>query len=75
MKTLRVAARLLGTVAGLTMAAGVAAQTQQGVTKDEILLGTILDLSGPAASDKVWTSISILGTAPNEAVMRGSAAA
>ncbi len=120
MKTLRIAARLLGTVAGLMMVAGVAAQAQQGVTKDEILLGTILDLSGPAAfigkqaryglqmrideanaaggvngrkirllvedsgydpkravlaaqklvnSDKVFTIVSILGTAPAEAVM------
>ncbi len=120
MKTLRMAARLLGTVAGLMMAAGVAAQAQQGVTKDEILVGTILDLSGPAAyvgkqarnglqmrideanaaggvngrkirllvedagydpkravlaaqklvnSDKVFTIVSILGTAPTEAVM------
>jgi len=37
-------------VIGLVMACGVASAQQQGVTKDEIRIGTIQDLSGPLAA-------------------------
>ncbi|HPO20981.1 MAG TPA: ABC transporter substrate-binding protein, partial [Rubrivivax sp.] len=39
---------LTGVAAALSLLAG-AAQAQQGVSKDEILVGTIQDLSGPVA--------------------------
>lgn len=42
--------RLIATAAALALAAGgAAAQQQQGVSKTEILIGTIQDLSGPLA--------------------------
>ncbi len=41
--------RLIATAAALALAAGGAAAQQQGVSKTEILIGTIQDLSGPLA--------------------------
>src|SRR5687767_8550655 len=37
-------------IAALCLGAGMALAQQQGVTKDEILIGSIQDLSGPIAS-------------------------
>lgn len=40
---------LFTAIAAALLAAGASAQAQQGVTKDQILVGTIQDLSGPLA--------------------------
>ncbi|MFO1216673.1 MAG: ABC transporter substrate-binding protein, partial [Burkholderiaceae bacterium] len=45
----RVITRLAG-AALLALSAGAALAQQQGVTKDEIVVGTIQDLSGPVAA-------------------------
>ncbi len=42
-------ARLILTAAALSLSAGAALAQQQGVSKDEIVLGSIQDLSGPLA--------------------------
>jgi branched-chain amino acid transport system substrate-binding protein len=39
----------LAATAGLALSAGLAGAQSQGVTKDEIRIGTIQDLSGPLA--------------------------
>ncbi|MGE4239167.1 ABC transporter substrate-binding protein [Ramlibacter sp.] len=45
----KAAARLLGGLAVMAAACGASAQATQGISRDEIVLGTILDLSGPIA--------------------------
>ena len=50
----------IATLAVLAFAASLAAAQSQGVSKNEILIGTIQDMSGPLApeSDLAWVAFS-----------------